>query len=162
VTPPLGDLKASRDLLMDATDSLIVVSETPDPSCPGAFSRPARIARSTLLRAVGPDGAPVALSELEREPFGLLLGIARPERVTRSLSKRGLFPRATVRFADHLLPTPRELQMAEKAARTERLRAWLCTAKCRTRLPPAVSGVPVLVLDHRVEVPAAELHVFAT
>jgi tetraacyldisaccharide 4'-kinase len=161
-TLPLGDLKASRDLLLEAADSLVVLCETPEPSCLGEISRPLRIAKSSLLGAFGPDGAAVAFSQLEREAFGLLVGIARPERVTRSLSRRGLHPSTTIRFADHRLPTPRELETARNAVRTYRLRAWLCTAKCRARLPPAVGGVPVLVLDHEVEVPAAELDVFAT
>jgi tetraacyldisaccharide 4'-kinase len=161
-TPPLGDLKAPRHLFLAASDSVVLLSETSEPSCLGAFSDPPGIAKSSLLGARAPDGAFVALAELKGEAFGLLLGVARPGRVERSLSRHGLFARAMVRFADHLLPTHGELENATNAVRTGGLRAWLCTAKCRVRLPHTVGGVPVLALDHQVQVPAAELRRFAT
>jgi tetraacyldisaccharide 4'-kinase len=161
-TPPLGDLRAPRELLLRAADAVVVVTETAENSCLGAFSHPPRIAKATLSGARAPGGSLVLFDQLGREPFGLLLGIARPDRVVRALGRRGLHARISVRFGDHVLPAPGELERAGRAARAGSLRAWLCTAKCAPRLPAAVGGVPVLVLDHQVEVPVEEVDLART
>jgi tetraacyldisaccharide 4'-kinase len=142
--PPAGDLRAPRPALLAATDALVVVADEVTSS-----SR----AKSSIHGAIDPSGATVALSELGGAPFGLLLAIARPDRVVRSLARRGLRAAATIELADHAAPTLSELEQA--ASRTERVEAWLTTQKCAVKLPHRIGRAPILALDHRIELPKA-------
>lgn len=153
--PPLGDLRARPETLLEAADSVAILCDSLEISCPYTFPRPWQIVTSRIAGLRAPDGSRVPLALFEREAFGLLLGVARPGRVIRGLARRGLSPRALVRIADHVLPTRAELDRAARMARGERLRAWLCTPKCSTRLPSEVGGARVLTLDHEVVIPVA-------
>jgi tetraacyldisaccharide 4'-kinase len=124
--PPAGDLRAPREALLAATDAMVVI------------------------RDVEPlEGD--ALGDLRGTPFGLLLAIARPDRVLGSLAVRGLHPTAVIRLGDHDRPTAAELE--RQAARKQRVKVWLTTPKCALKLPPEVAGAPVLALDRRIELP---------
>jgi hypothetical protein len=41
------------------------------------------------------------------------------------------------------------------AAKKQRVKVWLATPKCASKLPPEIAGAPVLALDHRLELPKA-------
>jgi tetraacyldisaccharide-1-P 4'-kinase len=77
--------------------------------------------------------------------------MARPDRVIRSLARRGLQPAATIELGDH--DRPAIIQLERAAARKQRVKLWLTTPKCALKLPPKVAGAPVFVLDHRIELP---------
>src|SRR5262249_5851885 len=107
--------------------------------------------RGRIDRAIAADGLETPLSDLRGTSFGLLLAIARPDRIARALARRGLFPAARIELADHVVASAAELDRA--AAKGQRVKVWLTTAKCAVKLPSAVAGSPVLVLDHRLDLP---------
>jgi tetraacyldisaccharide-1-P 4'-kinase len=107
--------------------------------------------RGRIDRAVAADGSETRLSELRGTRFGLLLAIARPDRVARALARRGLHPAARIELADHALASAARLERA--AAREQRVKVWLTTAKCALKFPSVVAGSPVLALDHRLDLP---------
>jgi tetraacyldisaccharide 4'-kinase len=140
--PPAGDLRAPRAALLAATDAVVAVVDGP--------CSPDR-ATSRLTGAIDSVGKRVAPSELRS--FGLLLAIARPDRVARTLARRGLRATATIELADHAAPALAELE--RWAAKSAPVDVWLTTQKCATKLPPSIGRAPVLALDHRVELPKA-------
>jgi tetraacyldisaccharide 4'-kinase len=135
--PPAGDLRAPPAALVAATDAIVPVGD----------------ALSSIEGAIDSDGRAIALSELRGVELGLLLAIARPDRVVRSLAQRGLHAAATIELTDHASPPVAALERA--AARTRPVEAWLTTPKCAVKLPPRVGKAPVLALDHRIELPKA-------
>jgi tetraacyldisaccharide 4'-kinase len=157
--PPAGDLKAPREALLAAADAVVSVGEGVFPqAAKGAFPHgaegaalPPTFARSHLDGARDPEGARASLSDLRSTCFGLLVAIARPDRVIRSLARRGLHAAATIELGDHDQPAIFQLERA--AARKQRVKLWLTTPKCALKLPPKVAGSPVFVLDHRIELP---------
>jgi tetraacyldisaccharide 4'-kinase len=93
--PPGGDLRAPVDRLLGACDMLVAVGDEPP-----ATLRDAHHARTEI------DGVRVAGEFLEwdkvaRLRIGLLSALARPDRVVRSLARRGVQVRALVRAPDH-------------------------------------------------------------
>jgi tetraacyldisaccharide 4'-kinase len=160
--PPAGDLRASRDALLAAADLIAIVDGDPSANSVDLVSgrssrvddsRPSIGIHTRIERAIEPGGSPVTLDELACASFGLLLAIARPDRVVRSLEQRGLRAEASIDLGDHGAASPAALERA--AAKKARVSAWLTTAKCATKLPPRLAGAPILTLDHRVEVPGA-------
>jgi tetraacyldisaccharide 4'-kinase len=135
--PPAGDLRAPPHALLHAADVAIAVGEELENAD----------AVSHLDRATYADGRAVPLSDLRGAAVGLVLAIARPDRVIAGLARRGLRPVATLTFPDHHRPTPIELARAT-ARTTHRIDAWLTTGKCATKLPPALAGAPILALEH--------------
>jgi tetraacyldisaccharide 4'-kinase len=138
--PPAGDLRAPRDALLRATDVAIAVHD----------ELRSADAVSHLDRASYADGSTVRLSEWRGAALGLLLTVARPQRVVDALARRGIHPATTSAFPDHHRPTPAELAQAARAPR--RVDAWLTTGTCATKLPSSLAGAPVLVLEHEVRV----------
>jgi tetraacyldisaccharide-1-P 4'-kinase len=108
---------------------------------------------ATLEQAIEPGGAAVPLAHLRGASFGLILTIARPARVIRTLARRDLVPAATIALSDHAHPSSADLERA--AATKHRVKAWLTTPKCAVKLPTSVAGAPVLALDHRLDLPKA-------
>lgn len=154
--PPLGDLRAPREALLLAADHVAVVT----PSIPeargldktnktlphGAIRLP-----SSIAGARGAAGRSIDLAALKHLRAGLILAIARPDRIRRALEDCGIEPAIRVELADHAALTPAELDRARPPARGSP-DIWLTTARCATKLPPELWGAPVLALDHRVEV----------
>jgi tetraacyldisaccharide-1-P 4'-kinase len=133
-------------------DAIVVVRDTHDPAPRMTSSLPAYEVRTIFDCAVDADGREVPLVRLARASFGLVLAVARPERIERALLRRGLVPRVTLRFADHARPSWAALEHAKAEARVP-FEAWLTTAKCATKLPRAVAGIPVWVLRHELVLP---------
>jgi tetraacyldisaccharide 4'-kinase len=117
--PPLGDLRASEEALLAASDHVVVV---------GGRSAGARL-----------GGELIPMAALRSVRVGLVTGVARPSRVEAFLVARGVTPRAVVTVADHA-PLPRRLAPAE-------VDVWLTTPKDAARGAPADVAVLDYHLD---------------
>jgi tetraacyldisaccharide 4'-kinase len=142
--PPAGDLRAPREALLDVADRVMIVRDADQATSPTDV-----VAR--LDHAVARDGLEIRLADLRGVSFGLILAIARPERILQALVRRGLQPAARIELADHACPTANALERA--ASRKQRVKAWLTTAKCAVKLPAVVANAPVLALAHELELP---------
>lgn len=174
--PPAGDLRAPLPALLRAADLAVTVRDElvrdalvrDELTCPDSLPALDRIAWtdermvadagpgdqeidavSHLDRALFPDGRAIALPELRDAAIGLVVAIAHPARVAKALARRGFPPAAILAFPDHHRPTAAELAAAS-ATTTRRIDAWLTTGKCATKLPGALAGAPILVLEHEV------------
>jgi tetraacyldisaccharide 4'-kinase len=143
--PPAGDLRAPREALLAAADHVVAVgSGNRSAACP-----PHAIAiHSRIEGAIAAGGDRWSLAELARRRVGLFVAIARPGRIEAALRAAGIDPRPVIALADHAIPEARD---HARAARFE-VDAWLTTARCAVKLPAAIGGAPVLVLDHRLDV----------
>lgn len=133
--PPAGDLRAPLPVLLAASDVVLV----PEHELSGALT---------------PGGGRVGLGELARLRLGVLLAIARPERVVAGLERAGIRPVEHRLFADHGWPRERR-----RAAAVD---AWLTTAKCKTKLADRFEGAPIWVLEHRIRLPAGLVEAVAS
>jgi tetraacyldisaccharide 4'-kinase len=151
--PPLGDLRAPREALLLAADhvALVTPSPAPAPLPAGSIHLP-----SSLAGAVDAAGRPIDLASLARLRAGLIVAVARPERIRRALEVHGIEPSLRLELADHAALTPADLDRARSSAEPDRRapapEIWLTTARCSTKLPAVLWGAPVLALDHRIEV----------
>ena len=94
----------------------------------------------------------MALADLRQMRTGLLVGLARAERITWALARRGIAPSTTVRWADHGFLGTGAIRGAERLTKAHRIDVWLTTAKCRTRLPPNIGRAAVLVLEQTLSI----------
>lgn len=164
--PPLGDLRAPRLALLGAADHVAVVTPSQAPPCSRGAGEP-------CARGAGeiPEGSTPLLSSIEGAAsargerldviamrglcVGLVLAVARPERIARALALVGIEPEVTLALGDHAALAPADLDRALVAAaprRAARPDVWLTTPKCATKLPEALWGAPVFALDHRIDV----------
>ena len=90
----------------------------------------------------------VPLEALRRLRTGLILAVARPQRIVAALAREALRPEVCVILGDHAAPSAGVLARAGRAG----VDVWLTTARCATKLPGEIGGRPVLALDHRVDV----------
>jgi tetraacyldisaccharide 4'-kinase len=146
--PPAGDLRALRSRLLAACDAVLLLTDpavgTPHKSV--QFHRKTAFSLSSeLTGAWTPDGHRVSLEQLRELRLGLLLAVARPERIRSALAARGIEIRTAVSYGDHA---------ALKPPRDGRLDAWLTTAKCATKVAQIPGAAPVWTLDHRARLPA--------
>ncbi len=138
--PPAGDLRAPRAALLAAADHVVSVG--------GASGVEGSIALGSAVEsAVSRAEGEVRLAELRSRDLGVVLAVAHPERVLRSLAAAGVRARVVVRLADHARLD------AAKLAR-HRVDAWLTTERCATKLPDAIGLAPVFALRHVVDVAA--------
>jgi len=151
--PPAGDLRAPCDALLDAADLVAVVRDETSPASANLDAGDKRLFEvvTRVDQVRDGDGRAVALGELASRRAGLLVAVARPQRMADTLARRGIHLAATIAFGDHDQPSTAYLERAVSAASSVDL--WLTTAKCATKLPHAIRGIPVFVLDHRLEVP---------
>jgi tetraacyldisaccharide 4'-kinase len=98
--PPRGDLRAPRDALLSAADT--VVSVRTDGIAPKAREATWRVSGARHARS----GRQLSLDELRRAPFTLVTNVARPRRVVRTLRAHGLVATAHVELMDHSSRTP--------------------------------------------------------
>jgi tetraacyldisaccharide 4'-kinase len=86
---------------------------------------------------------------LRSRRVGLVTALARPDRVVRSLERRGVVPLAIVSARDHGPLGPRAALRAEAIIRAREVDIWLATGKCALHaaraLPPFA---PLARLDH--------------
>jgi tetraacyldisaccharide 4'-kinase len=147
--PPLGDLRAPREALLCASDLVAVLrpeGARVDPAVPaGALELPSRTASARSV-----TGDAVGLQELRDRRVGLLMAVARPARIVAALERAGLVPAITVALGAHAI-FPAGVPARAAGAGVD---VWLTTARCATKLPPAICGCRVLALDHDVDVRA--------
>jgi tetraacyldisaccharide 4'-kinase len=154
--PPAGDLRARRARLLSAADVLLVQGELRGAN----FGKPAYAWSSRLTGARTPESRLFSVSELGALRLGLVLALARPERVERALAQGGVTPRRVRLCGDHARPRP-GLRLLAQSLREERLDAWLTTPKCATKLGRTFAGAPLWVLEQRAVLPAALLEICA-
>lgn len=79
---------------------------------------------------------------------GAVSSMARPLRMRRALATLGITPAVFVERNDHAVLDARELRTLDALRARERLDAWIVDAKT------AVLGLPGIILEHRVLLPA--------
>jgi tetraacyldisaccharide 4'-kinase len=164
--PPLGDLRAPRASLLAAADHIALVTPRAvtailENGIPVA-SLPSFIAGASRGRSERLD-----VPAIRALRAGLVLAIARPERIVAALAQDDIEPAVVLALADHAELAPADLERAMAAWRSAARRCvpqpprpdvWLTTTKCATKLPPSLWGAPVYALDHRVDIaPLARL-----
>jgi tetraacyldisaccharide 4'-kinase len=149
--PPSGDLRAPRDALLDAADLVALVRDERDTEPIPIESHGKRVFEilTHADRVTDRGGRSVPLTEIAPTRLGLLVAVARPQRIEACLARRGIRPAVTLALADHERPTEFDIDRALSAA--PQVDAWVTTAKCATKLPDAIRGAPVWALDYRVE-----------
>ncbi|MFC1641267.1 tetraacyldisaccharide 4'-kinase [Myxococcota bacterium] len=142
--PPAGDLRARPDRLLRASDAVVLVED--DAVRPEFHSPlgglPCFWARSELRGAIAPDGRCVSFEAMRQPRLGLILAIARPNRILRALARHHVVPSVVHLQADHTEPS--------RGLRAEPVDAWLTSGKCATKLGRRLGKAPVWVLDHRL------------
>jgi tetraacyldisaccharide 4'-kinase len=131
--PPAGHMRAPADALLAACDIVVSVGDGPQDD--------ARIVSGGAW--VG--GTLHAWYALVGARVGLLCAMARPERLVRSLARRGVALEVIVRARDHGPFGARALALAAR----ERVDLWLATPKCALHLCQRLSA-PVAILDFGV------------
>lgn len=150
--PPLGDLRAPREALLREADHVVALVQEAS-SVSEELPEHAEKLPSAIGGVVDACGSRAPLASLRGKRLGLLVGIAHPERVVASLRAAGIEPFPCITLADHAWFAwfdEATLRPCEQA----RVDAWLTTARCATKLPPALFGAPVLALAHEVDVRA--------
>jgi tetraacyldisaccharide 4'-kinase len=167
---PRGDLRAPKDALLAACDVVVAIGDAHDVVAIGDASDDAAIgdARDPCAAAgsvcsarasTASSGARIAnhlrtWKDLAGARVGLLSVLARPDRVVRSLERRGIAIRAIVRARDHGPVDARFLAHASRARDAAGVDLWLATSKCALHLahPGADVGsllhAPVGVIEH--------------
>jgi tetraacyldisaccharide-1-P 4'-kinase len=149
--PPAGDLRALRSRLLSACDAVLLANDpvlaqgnapTSDLQLHG---KTVMSWSSELTGAWTPEGRFVNVSELARLRLGLLLAVARPERIQSALAARGIGTGEVVLYGDHTAPRPPP---------GRGLDAWLTTAKCATKVRQIAAAAPVWTLEHRALLPS--------
>jgi tetraacyldisaccharide 4'-kinase len=150
--PPAGDLRARRSRILAACDAVLLATDPalgPAPVPPGAglqfYGKTAFHWSSELAGARTPRGQLISVEELRGLRLGLLLAVARPERIRSALAARGIGIHEVVLRGDHA---------ALKPPRGRGFDAWLTTAKCATKVAQIDAATPVLTLEHRARLPA--------
>jgi len=142
--PPAGDLRAPRGSLLAVTNHVVVLGDPISPDLPAS----ALPLSSTIAALADAFGQTLPLESITRKKVGLLLGVARPERLVYALARLGVSPSATVMLADHASFGAFSLRRARRLD----VSAWLTTGRCATKLPAHLGGAPVLSLVHHVDV----------
>lgn len=145
--PPAGDLRAPREALIAAADRLAVIVPEGEALDEDLARLGAVPIASRVSEAIDASGERVPLASLAGSRVGLLVAIARPDRVARSLAGAGLPPAVTVALADHAAPSAGDLDRAARAG----VSVWLTTARCATKLPARIGPAPVLAMAQRLD-----------
>jgi len=151
--PPGGDLRAPVSRLVEACDLVVAVGDAGQAPIPaGTLHAPAEIPGAWVR------GELVGWDELAGLRLGLLSALARPDRVVRSLERRGGRVTAVVRAPDH---GPFGADSLERAS-GEAVDLWVATPKCALHLFAAraarsrsAASREVGVLRHACALPVA-------
>lgn len=151
--PPAGDLRASPSALGAALDEVIEVVDrvaVADVSSgrggPSEHAHPSFRAVSDILGVRRPRSETLPLDAVANLRVGLLVAIARPDRVLGALAARGIRPVEVRMFGDHRA-LPERPWFVRRPAHVE---LWITTGKCATKLGAAYEGMPVWTLEHRL------------
>jgi tetraacyldisaccharide 4'-kinase len=148
--PPAGDLRARRGRILAACDAVLLATDPAleRPAAQGAgvqfYGKTAFQWSSELSGAWTHRGQLASVEQLRGLRLGLLVAVARPERIRAALAARGIGIHALALRSDHaaLKPPP-----------GHGLDAWLTTAKCATKVGQIDAPVPVWTLEHRARLP---------
>jgi tetraacyldisaccharide-1-P 4'-kinase len=154
--PPAGDLRASRERLLAAADLVLAHSSASSASSASHPGKPIHFWSSRLTGARSATGGHVSLDELRTLRLGLVLALARPERVEQQLARSALAPRIVRLCSDHARPEP-GFRLRPSARARRGVDAWLTTAKCASKLGSSFAGAPLLVLEQAVTLPVSVL-----
>ncbi|HXN32393.1 MAG TPA: tetraacyldisaccharide 4'-kinase [Polyangiaceae bacterium] len=139
---PCGDLRAPMAALLRACDGVVAIGDCPragvDVESEGAFGA-WRASMSSSGARVGDTLR--TWDDLGRMRLGLLCAIARPERVVRSLQRRGVAVRAVVRARDHGPLAGSIFARAALAGALAGIDLWLATPKCSLHFALSRAGV---------------------
>jgi len=102
--PPRGDLRAPREALLTAADTVVRIRT--DGATPKEAEASWRITGARRTRTA----EFLSLDELRATRFTLVTNVARPERITRALAVHGLVPARHVELMDHSRRTPLDLK----------------------------------------------------
>jgi tetraacyldisaccharide 4'-kinase len=106
--------------------------------------------RNRLAGFASLDGSELLSAEsFRRRPVGLLLGVARPERVLESLPADVVFSAAR---RDHHWWDPAEVTALSQEAKRKGAAALLTTAKDAVKMASAISAVPLYVIRIESEI----------
>lgn len=141
--PPVGDLRAPVERLLDAADVGLWNGPLADSAAMG--ETPVFLFASRIHGARLSDGTFLSVADLCCRKIGLVLAIARPFRVIEALTALGVRLARIELFGDHEVPSERRVGPP--------VDLWLSTAKCATKLQPSYNGAPVAALEHRLTLP---------
>jgi tetraacyldisaccharide 4'-kinase len=133
LVPPAGDLRAPAAALLAACDRVVTIGEDEQAD--------ARV----VSRGAWLGGKLHTWDYLVGLRLGLFCALARPDRLIRGLTRRGLVLRALVRARDHDRFDPRALATASG----DDVDLWLASPKCTLKLQH-FAPVPVATLDYRL------------
>jgi tetraacyldisaccharide 4'-kinase len=143
-TPPCGDLRAPREALLAACDRIVSVGDTP---ADAAVESPGvRLAESRER---------LSWPEVARLRVGLATALARPRRLLRFLSARGVTPCLVVSAPDHGSRASRALPSPDPG---RPLDLWIATAKCAfhwSRKPWHGRRAPLAIIEHNLSLSPA-------
>jgi len=145
---PGGDLRAAPRTLLSAADRAVLVQDQAQKYAPTGFRDALRA--YLCLDTVRVSGRTLKICDIKEARLGLLLLVARPQRVEASLAARGIVPVCRWYGGDHRAPGHWDRQGIERMARRNRLDGWLVTPKCATHLSVA-PGAPLWVMQATVD-----------
>lgn len=145
--PPRGDSRAPVAGLLSVCDAVVAVGDVGVPSRVGGALQAHVLSEGAFL-----DGKFLTWADLRGARVGLVSALARPERVVRSLGRRGITIRATLAACDHGPISARLLARA----RREPVDLWLATPKCALHVeargqrlrPPFSTLAPFATIEH--------------
>lgn len=145
--PPRGDLRAPVRALLSACDRVVSIGDEQDPVLAADLPVDRAVVRA--------DGATVAgrlisWEALRLRRVGVWTALARPDRLLSRLERAGVTARLVVAHRDHAIPRSADLSSAAEQGWAARIDLWLASAKCATRLPLFLGGVPIATLGYRV------------
>jgi tetraacyldisaccharide 4'-kinase len=131
MVPPAGDLRAPAGALLAACDRVVTIGEDDEAD--------ARV----VTRGAWLGGKLHTWDSLVGIRLGLFCALARPDRLIRSLARRGLVLQAVIRARDHDRFDPR----SHAASHLAHVDLWLASPKCALKLEH-FAPVPLATLDY--------------
>jgi tetraacyldisaccharide-1-P 4'-kinase len=153
--PPWGDLRAPVDALLAVADHVVAVGGGEGDA---AASVPGALLARALGRGAWAGERLIPWDSLRTMRVGLLCALARPDRVERSLARRGVRAVTVLRGPDHGPLTAAAVGAGRRREPHPGVEVWLATPKCAlhaTDLAPSALGAPLAVLEHALGLPPA-------
>jgi tetraacyldisaccharide-1-P 4'-kinase len=155
--PPHGDLCAHPSELAYLCDVVVPIVDPLGPP-PRSLSElePQRPCLPAFMSGRGAtvDGDHLlSWNDLSRLRVGLLTAIARPDRLVRWLTRRGVCPEVVLSGPDHGPLSPSNVRDAAVTARAARIAFWLASPKCSVhaeRVGKSALGAPIALLEHKL------------
>jgi tetraacyldisaccharide 4'-kinase len=157
--PPYGILRAPVPMLTAACDAIVPMGDAASGVASVVVADSMRRSNFELWpacvesRGAWVDGGGLMTwKALGAARVGLLAALGRPDRLLRSLARRGVVPRVVVCGRDH---GPLGARAGRRVTKARELDLWLATPKCALHATREMPWLPVAVLDHSVTLHAA-------